>query len=116
MDRSHSGSKCAICNKPFDMQYRMAATEYENLVCQRCDQRAVTDKGSEPESGNEYAGRDTVVENSEGEEVIQMAPDIGDNPVYINGEKCWRVYKFGGFVTLWDPYDCESLDEFLDRV
>ena len=94
----------------------MATMDYENMFCQRCDQRLVTEDGSDPQFGNEYAGRDTVVENSDGEKVIQMAPDIGDNPVYINGEKCWRVYKFGGFVTLWDPYDCESLDELLDRV
>lgn len=73
-------------------------------------------KDSEPQFGNEYAGRDTVVENPDGEKVLQMAPDVGDNPVYIDGEKCWRVYKFGGFVTLWDPFDCDSIDEFSSRM
>lgn len=29
-----------------------------------------------------------------------MSPDEEDNLVYIDGEKCWRWYRFGGFVTL----------------
>jgi hypothetical protein len=107
--------RCAICEEQFDGIYRVAASDYEHLVCRQCDERAVTEDGSEPQFGNEYAGRDTVVENSEGKKVIQMAPDVGDNPVFIDGEKCWRLYEFGGFVTLWDPYDCDSFREFHQK-
>ena len=116
MGKAHSRSQCAICEGQFTGSYMFAASDYENLVCRECDQRAVTEEGSDPKFGNEYADRDTVTENSDGEKVIQMAPDVGDNPVYIDGEKCWRLYKFGGFVTLWDPYDCDSMDEFSDRT
>ncbi|MFP8888551.1 hypothetical protein ACLI4U_02130 [Natrialbaceae archaeon A-CW2] len=41
-----------------------------------------------------------------------MAPDGGENPVYIAGAKCWRRYRFGGWVTRRDAYDCNSIDEF----
>jgi hypothetical protein len=43
-----------------------------------------------------------------------MAPDHGENPVFIDGIKCWRRYRFGGHIALRDTFDCESLQEFYD--
>lgn len=110
MSKSRLDLQCSICEEPFDGIYQIAGSDYENLVCQRCDQRAVTEAGSDPKCAG-----DQIAENSEGEKVIQMAPDVGDNPVYIDGEKCWRLYKFGGFITLWDQYDCDSLEAFREK-
>lgn len=103
---------CAICGEPFEQYDPDFASNYVNLVCESCDERAVTEKSEQPKTGNEFLGRDTVVTDDEGNRVIQMSPDVGDNPVFVDGQKCWRRYRFGGWITRRDDHDCDSLEEF----
>ncbi len=99
---------CSICqDNPVD---KHPAEAYPNLVCESCDQRAVNEHGEEPWHGW------PPDENPETEEdTVQMAPDRGENPVYIDGEKCWRRYRFGGWVTMKDDHDCDSISEFYEE-
>ena len=39
----------------------------------------------------------------------------GDNPVFIDGKKCRRCFRFGT-VGMYDPYNCPTLEEFHHRV
>jgi hypothetical protein len=38
--------------------------------------------------------------------------DSGDNPVFIDGYQCWRRYKYGGWVTMWNLWGCSSYRNF----
>jgi hypothetical protein len=82
---------------------------YVNLVCEDCDDRAVGEDGEPAEYGFEYLDREP--DSGDG---IQMEPDTGTNPVFIDGEKCWRRYRFGGWVTMADQHDCDSLEDFYE--
>ena len=98
--------RCAICGTPADEAVKLP-TGYSNPVCQLCDELAVSADGTDPWAGHppgQWPDRD--------DGVIHSPPDVGENPVYIAGVKCWRRYRFGGWVTRRDAYDCETLEEF----
>ena len=84
--------------------------EFPVRVCEECDQRAVNADGDTPWVG--YPP-DKQPERDESDSVAP--PDDGENPVFINGYKCWRRYRFGGWKTYLDYYDCDTLREFYIR-
>lgn len=83
---------------------------YPNQVCDDCDARAVNEAGERP-----WHGWPPGEEPDAAEGVIRMPSDRGENPVFIDGEKCWRRYRFGGWVTMKDDHDCDSLEEFYEQ-
>lgn len=99
---------CPICEEAF----RSAVDHHPNLVCEACDERAVTAADEAPAHGFE------AVEHGPGPagDARGPEPQTGSNPVFIDGRKCWRRYRFGGWVTMADPHDCASYEEFWERV
>lgn len=88
---------CPICASDLlkDFDEAEFPRNYRGLICRKCDEKAVNSEGFAPE---------------------EYWYDDGDNPVFIDSTKCWRRYRFGGWVTMVDPYDCDTLDEFYERV
>lgn len=76
-------------------------------MCDECDERAVNEDGEE-----HCHGWPPGEKTESDDEVIQMPPDRGENPVYTDGQKCWRRYWFGGWVTIVDEHDCDSPEDF----
>lgn len=99
---------CSICGS--ELPDPSFALNYPNMVCDECDSRAVGADNREPWHG--YPPGEAP-ETEPG--TILMPPDHGENPVFVNGIKCWRRYKFGGWVTLRDAFDCRTLRDFYDR-
>lgn len=85
--------KCSICGDA--LEHPDFARNYPGFVCRKCDTRAVNVDGESPHHESMY--------------------DDGDNPVFIDGIKCWRRYKFGGYVTMRDQHNCDSISEFYDK-
>ncbi len=84
---------CSICQLDLTKDYSDGfSRSYPNMVCRRCSRKAVNNTGNKP------------IHHSMG--------DGGDNPVFIDGFKCWRRYKFGGFVTMRDHHDSPSIFDF----
>ena len=84
---------CSICRTP--LANPDVARHYPHYVCRDCDRRAVNEAGVPP--------------------LLESPAGNGDNPVFIDGHKCWRRYRFGGYITMRDPYDCASINEFYRR-
>ena len=84
--------------------------EFPIEVCEECDQRAVNENGGKPWVGYPPEKQAEIDESSTVE-----PPDVGENPVFIDGHKCWRRYRFGGWITFVDHYDCDTLNEFYIR-
>ena len=79
-------------------------------ICDECDQRAVNADGQTPWYG--YPPE----KQAEFDELPDLEPpDDGENPVFIDGHKCWRRYRFGGWITFLDYYDCDTIEEFYVR-
>ncbi len=101
-------TECAVCGEPFEQYDPLFAAGYANLVCESCDGRAVGAEGTRPEHGgdrNQVAGDDGPVH-------ISTGVDTGDNPVSVDGVRCWRRYRFGGWITRRDEHNCDSLAAF----
>ena len=85
--------KCGFCIRNIcedrDAGFALA---YPNLVCPDCQENAV---------------------NADGDSPVHLSwDDDGDNPVFLDGVKCWRRYKFGGYITMRDVHDFPTLSEF----
>ena len=79
-------------------------------VCEECDQRAVNEDGDEP-----WTGFPPDAQPKEDLSAIVDPPSDGENPVFIDGHKCWRRYRMIGWKTYLDHYDCDTLREFYIR-
>ena len=101
---------CAICGAV------RAIADYPGAVCRDCDARALNEQGQPARHASEYPefvrqAREYHAKTG----ALLMPDDHGDNPVFIDGLKCWRRYRFGGWVTMRDRFDCATLKEFYER-
>tara|TARA_R100001594_G_scaffold98708_1_gene133201 strand:- start:345 stop:641 length:297 start_codon:yes stop_codon:yes gene_type:complete len=96
--------KCSICEKNITDK---SLQQYNNIICLDCDKRAL---GKEGDKAKHMINK---IKSPTMNDCLEI--DDGDNPVYIDGKKCWRRYKFGSWVTMFDPYDCDSIEEFYEK-
>ena len=46
---------------------------------------------------------------------IEIAGDRGENPMFINSEKFWWGYRFGGWVTMLADHNCNYLENLYGK-
>jgi DNA-directed RNA polymerase subunit RPC12/RpoP len=93
VDKDYQQLTCSICgNDLFDPSF---ASNYPNFVCHDCGSRAVNIGCKTPEWNSQH--------------------DSGENPVFIDGKKCWRRYRYGGYITMLDDMDCSDIGEFYEK-
>ncbi len=116
--------RCSNCGGLLEEQFR----PYLWAVCASCDGRAITFRGT-PAKGiltdmePPPAEGVRAEENEDGSATYvvsrpaapMMLDDDGPNPVFVDGKQCWRRYRFGGWITMLDPFNCKSLGEFYAR-
>lgn len=110
---------CFICHSPSS-----APAGYPNAVCKSCDNKATTSEGAKPWHSSDrlidpgkpatYRRFDPVTGKTVRVVNLDIMGDDGSNPVTIGGIQCWRRYKFGGWITMADPHNCTTLDEFYE--
>lgn len=82
--------QCAICGAALTEPH----SNYPRAVCPACDARALNAQG-EPARH--------ITQTVPADEAHRYAfTDDGDNPVFIDGIRCTRRYKFGGWVSMRD--------------
>ena len=72
---------CPICGR---RHYRGVEAIYPGLICKECDGRSLGRTGRPAHLC--FLAMDTY----------------GENPVYVDGRKCWRRFRFGGYITMLD--------------
>ena len=83
---------CPICKRN-DVSIKGYGAQ---AICESCDRRALKADGGEPYTNSDY--------------------DEGDNPVFVDGHKCWRRYRFGGWIAFFDEWDCDTLEAFYKAM
>jgi hypothetical protein len=82
---------CSICERLLTSP----GLDHPNLVCIFCDKEALGSDGSAA--------------------FFDARTEMGDNPVWIRGRKCWRRYHFGGFHTMADSEDLPSIEAYYKK-
>ena len=102
--------QCSICGM------NPVSNKYPNMVCRECDRQALTINKEKARHADEDPNFCKYVrENNEKTGIMILPSDDGDNPVFINSIKCWRRYRFGGWITMKDEHDCQTLKEFYRK-
>ena len=99
---NHDPTRCAICG----IILNEGLHDYFCAVCWECDRKAVNSEHFE-------AGHISAVPREDGSFFLT---DDGDNPVFIEGIRCWRRYQFGGYITMRDLWDSPDLKSFYENM
>ena len=92
---------CGVCQLPLrpaapTFSYPSLGQRYPGAVCRTCSDKAVNEAGERA--------------------VHHVNADWGDNPVFIDGNKCWRWYRVGKCITMRDYWESPSADEFFGHI